>query len=133
MPADVIPESHRDLLDAKGIAHLASLGPDGEPQSHPVWYDFLDGRLLISTTKSRQKYRNVSRDPRVSVSITDPDDPYRYLEIRGRVESIDDDPEKKFIDSLAQKYLGEDEYPQKQPDADRVVFKIDAEHTATMG
>ena len=133
MPADVIPESHRDLLDAKGIAHLASLGPEGEPQSHPVWYDFLDGRLVISTTKDRQKYRNVTRDPRVSVTITDPENPYRYLEIRGRVDAIDDDPEKKFIDTLAQKYLDQDEYPDKQPDAERVNIAIDAEHCATMG
>ena len=133
MPADVIPESHRDLLDKKGFAHLASIGPDGEPQSHPVWYDVNGGRLLISTTKSRQKYRNITRDPRVSASITDPDDPYRYLEIRGRVVSIDEDPEKKFIDALAQKYMGEDEYPNKQPDAERVTIAIDPEHCATMG
>lgn len=133
MPADVFPESHRDLLDAKGFAHLASLGPEGEPQSHPVWYDFHDGQLRISTTKDRQKYRNVTRDPRVAVTITDPDDPYRYLELRGRVESIDDDPEKEFIDALAQKYLGEDEYPNKQPDAERVTIAIDAERCATMG
>ena len=133
MPADVIPESHRDLLNAKGIAHLASLGPEGEPQSHPVWYDFLDGRLVISTTKDRQKYRNVERDPRVSATITDPENPYRYLEIRGRVVDIEDDPEKKFIDSLAQKYLGQDEYPDKQPGAERVNIAIDAEHCATMG
>lgn len=95
MPADVIPASHRDLLDEKGIAHVASLGPRGEPQSHPVWYDF--------------------------------------LEIRGRVTAIEDDPEKKLVDTLAQKYLGEAEYPYKQPDAERVNIWIDAEHCVTMG
>ncbi len=133
MPADVIPESHRDILDETGIAHLGSLGPDGEPQSHPVWYDFQDGQLRISTTKDRQKYRNVTRDPRVSASITDPDDPYRYLEIRGTVASIEDDPDKKFIDFLAGRYLGEDEYPNKLPDAERVIISIEPEHAATMG
>lgn len=133
MPADVIPESHRDILDATGFAHLASLGPEGEPQSHPVWYDFLDGKLRISTTKQRQKYRNVRRDARVAVTITDPEDPYRYLEIRGEVADIEDDPEKKFIDHLAGRYLGEDEYPNKQPDADRVTISIDPQRTATMG
>lgn len=133
MPAHVIPESHRDLLDETGFAHLASLGPDGEPQSHPVWYDFHDGKLRISTTKQRQKYRNVTRDPRVAASITDPDDPYRYLEIRGEVVDVEDDPEKKFIDFLANRYLGEDEYPDKQPDADRVTIWIDPQHAATMG
>lgn len=133
MPVANIPDSHRDLLDAPGIAHLASLGPDGEPQSHPVWYDFQDGQLRISTTKGRQKYRNVARDGRVSASITDPENAYRYLEIRGTVASIEDDPEKRFIDLLAQRYLDEDEYPQKQPDAERVIISIEPEHTATMG
>lgn len=133
MPADVIPDSHRDLLDKKGFAHLATLGPDGEPQSHPVWYAFQDDRLVVSTTKDRQKYRNVTRDPRVSVSITDPDNPYRYLEIRGRVEDIEDDPDKAFIDELAQKYLDKDEYPDKQPDLERVNIAIEPEHCATMG
>lgn len=133
MPADVIPESHRDILDEPGFAHLASLGPQGEPQSHPVWYDFQDGKLRISTTKQRQKYRNVVRDPRVAATIADPENPYRYLEIRGRVVEIEDDPEKKFIDFLASRYLGEDEYPNKQPDADRVTIWIEPERTATMG
>lgn len=133
MPADVIPQSHRDILDEPGFAHLASLGPEGEPQSHPVWYEFRDGELKISTTKQRQKYRNVRRDPRVAVTITDPDDPYRYLEIRGEVTDIEDDPEKEFIDALADRYLGADEYPNKQPDAERVTISIDPQHTATMG
>lgn len=131
--AGVIPDSHRDILDKVGFAHLATIGPDGEPQSHPVWYDVEGDRLKLSTTRDRQKYRNLRRDDRVAVSIIDPENPYRYLEIRGRVDAIDDDPEKKFIDSLAQKYLGEDEYPQKQPDAERVIIAIDAEHSATMG
>lgn len=129
----VIPETHADILKKKGIAHLASLGPDGEPQSHPVWYDHRDGELLISTTKSRQKYRNVRRDPRVAVSITDPDNPYRYLEVRGEVTEIEDDESKQFIDDLAAKYLDADEYPDKQEDAERVVIHITPEHAATMG
>lgn len=133
MPADVIPESHRDLLDAKGFAHLASLGPDGEPQSHPVWYAFQDGRLVVSTTKDRQKFRNIERDPRVSATITDPENPYRYLEIRGRVDGIEDDPDKAFIDALAKKYLDADEYPNKVADAERVNLAIEPEHCATMG
>lgn len=133
MPADIIPETHRDLLDATSFAHLASIGPDGEPQSHPVWYGFEDGRLMISTTTDRQKYRNVRREPRVSASILDPDDPYRYLEIRGRVVETREDPEKKYIDHLAEKYLGDDEYPNKRDQLDRVTLVIEPEHAATMG
>lgn len=133
MAADVIPESHADLLEKRGFAHLASLGPDGEPQSHPVWYFWENDELLISTTKERQKYENVQREARVAVSILDPDNPYRYLEIRGRVAEVEEDPQKEFIDRLAQKYLGEDEYPHKQPQAERVIIHIEPDHTNTMG
>ncbi len=131
MPSAPIPDSHADLLHKRGFAHLASIGPDGEPQSHPVWYDWQDGRLLVSTTTNRQKFKNVSRDARVSASIQDPDDPYRYLEIRGTA-SVESDPDKAFIDALARKYLGADEYPHKQPDLERVILSIEPEHTATM-
>lgn len=133
MPDDVIPDTHRDLLEQAGFLHLATLGPDGEPQSHPVWYDWQDGRLLFSTTTARQKYRNVRRDPRVAATILDRDDPYRYLEVRGRVTAIDDDPDKDFIDHLAGRYLDLAEYPAKDPDAQRVVISIEVEHTNVMG
>lgn len=135
MPTDAIPESHRSLLDAKGFAHLATIGPDGEPQSHPVWYDWDEdkGHLLVSTTTDRQKYRNVKKERRVAVSILDPEDPYRYLELRGQVIELEDDPAKSFIDHLAGKYMGVDEYPQKQEDSDRVILRVDPEHAASMG
>lgn len=133
MATDVIPNSHRDILEKPGFAHLASIGPDGEPQSHPIWYLWEDGVLKMSTTTDRQKYRNVQRDKRVSASITDVENPYRYLELRGHVAEVEADPDKSFIDRLAQRYLGEDEYPQKQQDAERVIFHLEPEHTATMG
>lgn len=133
MPVDVIPDSHRDLLDTAAILHLASLGPDGEPQVHPVWYDWQDGTLRLSTTRARQKLRNIERDPRVAATILDPDNDYRYLEVRGRVVAVDDDPDKKFIDFLAGKYLGRDEYPRKDPRAQRVVVSIEVEHANVMG
>ena len=130
---DLRHSSHRDLLEAKGFAHLASLGPDGEPQSHPVWYDFDGEHLLLSTTKARQKYHNVERDPRVALSILDPSDPYRHLEIRGRVTSIEDDPHYRFIDSLAQKYLNEPRYPYTEPGDERVIITVRPERANTSG
>ncbi len=130
---DIIPDTYADLLHASGFAHLASLGPDGAPQSHPVWYDWDGQDLNISTTKNRQKYRNVRRDPRVAVSILDPDNPYRYLELRGEVTHIEDDPDKAFIDRLAKKYLDRDEYPHKDPGAERVIIHIAPRHAASMG
>jgi PPOX class probable F420-dependent enzyme len=85
-----IPESHRDILEKKGYAHVATLGPHGEPESNPVWYGWDGEALKFSNTKGRQKYRNLRRNPHIAVSITDPDNPYRYLEIRGIAEIEDD-------------------------------------------
>jgi PPOX class probable F420-dependent enzyme len=126
-----IPESRRDILEKKGFAGIATIGPNGEPQTSPVWYGWDGTHLKFSTTKARQKYKNLVRNPRVSASILDPDDPYRYLEIRG-VAEIEDDPDKAFIEEMAHKYLGKD-YPWNQPDEERVVVKIRPRHATTQG
>ncbi len=123
-----IPTELKDLLDKKGFAHVATIGPSGEPHSSPVWYDFDGYRLLFSQTKDRQKYKNLRRDPRIAVSIHDPDDPYRHLEVRGEAEEIVDDEGYEFINSLAKKYLGKDEYPELQPGEERVVVKVTPHH-----
>ncbi len=119
-----IPEELRDLLDKKGFAHLATLRPDGSPQSTPMWYGFDGGTLLFSTTTGRQKYRNVTANPQVAVSILDPEDPYRYLEIRGVVTQIDDDEGNAFINSMAKKYRDLDVYPWDGPGDHRVVMRV---------
>jgi PPOX class probable F420-dependent enzyme len=126
-----IPESHRDILDKKGFAHIATTGPNGEPQSSPVWYGWDGTHLKFSNTKARQKYKNLVRNPKVSASITDPDNPYRYLEIRG-VAEIEDDPDKAFFDEMSRKYMGRD-YSWNQPGDERVIVKIRPEHTTTQG
>jgi len=133
MTTDVIPASHEDLLEAPAIGVLSSIGPDREPQAHPIWYDWDGGELRVSTTTDRQKYRNVQRDKRVTMTILDPDNPYRYLEVRGEVVETEEDPDKRFIDHLAKRYLGKDEYPDKQADAERVIIHIAPRHAATMG
>lgn len=123
-----VPESHVDILEKKGFAHVATLGPDGAPQTTPVWYQW-DGTILsFSHTTNRQKYRNIRRDPRIAISITDPDDPYRYIEIRGIVESIDDDPDHRFINTMAKKYLDENTHPWQQPEDVRVVVRVCPRH-----
>lgn len=83
----VVPESHRDLLEQPLIAHLATVRPDGIPQSNPVWFDWDGEHLKISQTKARQKMHNIDNDPHVALSVTDPENPYRYLEVRGEVGS----------------------------------------------
>lgn len=100
----VIPESHLDLLTRPLYAHLATLMPDGTPQVTPVW-TIWDGEFLrFTTTTDRQKGRNASARPHVAISINDPGQPYRYLEVRGVVERIDPDPEGVFFDVLAKRY-----------------------------
>lgn len=131
--SDVVPSTHRDILTKEGFAHLASIGPDGEPQSHPVWYEYRDGDVLVSTTEGRQKLANVRDDPRVALTIEDPGNPYRYIEIRGTVDSIDQDEDQSFIDSLAQRYLSEETYPWSQPGDERVILVITVLKTNTMG
>ena len=130
MPVE-IPESHRDLLDKKSFAHIATLGPHGEPQSTPVWCGLVGGRVVFSNTKGRQKYRNLVRDPRIALSIVDPDNPYRSLEVRGDA-SIVDDPDKAFINEMANKYIGQD-YPWSTPDEQRVIIQVTPEHVTTTG
>jgi PPOX class probable F420-dependent enzyme len=128
-----IPQAYEDLLQSTALAHVATIGPNGEPQNNPVWFDW-DGEFLkFSNTKARQKYRNVNRDPRVAFSFVDPENPYRYLEVRGVVERIDEDPDLDFINSMAKKYLGMDKYPNHQPGDERVVIVVRPRHTTQMG
>ena len=128
-----VPSSHADLLDSTALAHVATIGPDGEPQNNPVWFGTDNGNILFSQTKTRQKYKNVQREPRIALSIVDPANPYRYLEIRGVVERIDEDPNRDFINSMAKKYLDQDVYPWHQEGDERVVVVVRPEHTTSMG
>lgn len=99
-----LPESHRDLLERPLFAHLATLRPDGSPQSSVMWFAWDGQRARFSHTSTRQKYRNLLQDGRVSFHIQDPDHPYRTLEVRGRVESMDPDPQATFYQSLQRRY-----------------------------
>lgn len=129
----VIPPSHADLLEAVTVANVATIGSKGEPQVNPVWFEWDGDTVNFSQTTTRQKYKNVQRDPNVSISIVDPANPYRYLEIRGRVQVIEDDPDFAFIDRQAQRYMNVDTYPGTQPGDERVVVKVLPEHTTSMG
>ena len=133
MPTTVIPNSHADLFQKKAFAHLATLMPDGQPQVTPVWVDF-DGRfVIINTAEGRQKDKNLQRDKRVALSLIDPDNPYRYLEVRGHVAARTLEGADQHIDAMAKKYLGQDKYPFGKPGEVRVIYKVEAEHiTSTM-
>jgi PPOX class probable F420-dependent enzyme len=99
-----LPESHRDLLDRPLFAHLATLRPDGSPQSSVMWFAWDGQRVRFSHTSNRQKYRNLLKDGRVSFHVQDPENPYRTLEVRGKVVSMDPDPDAAFYRSLQKRY-----------------------------
>lgn len=128
-----VPAGYEDLLHSTALAHVATVGPNGEPQSNPVWFGWDGERLMFSQTTTRQKYRNVKREPRISLSIVDPENPYRYLEIRGEVVEIEDDPDNAFINAMSKKYMDKDPYPWHQPGDRRVVVHVEPRHTTKMG
>ena len=128
-----IPATYRDLFEKPAFANLGTLMPDGRPQVTPVWVDF-DGRyLIVNTARGRQKDKNLRRDGRVSLAISDPVNPYRYLEVRGKVAEIAEKGADEHIDKMAKKYLGKDKYPFRQPGEVRVMFKIEPEHINNVG
>jgi PPOX class probable F420-dependent enzyme len=105
MSTPTLPDSHRDLLEQPTFAHLATVRPDGSPSSNVMWFAWDGSRIRMTHTKTRQKFANLGQEPRVAISIVDPEDPYRFLEVRGRVESIvDDDATASFYTSLQARY-----------------------------
>jgi PPOX class probable F420-dependent enzyme len=129
-----IPQTHVDLLTTKpSFANLATLNVDGSPQVTPVWVDFDGTNVLINTAKGRVKARNLERQPRVAMSISDPENPYRYLGIQGRVVEMTEAGGDAHIDKMAKKYMGKDTYPFRTPQERRVIVKIAPEKVHTMG
>lgn len=130
---DAIPQKYLDLFQKRAFASLATLMPDGSPQVTPVWCDYDGKHVIVNSAKGRMKDRNMRRDPRVSLALIDPGNPYRYLEIRGRVAEITETGADAHIDKMAKKYLDKDKYPNRQPGEVRVIYKIVPEHTSSMG
>ncbi|HTT41465.1 MAG TPA: PPOX class F420-dependent oxidoreductase [Steroidobacteraceae bacterium] len=127
-----IPASHLDLFKKKAFAHLATIMADGKPQVTPVWVDY-DGRdVVINTAEGRLKDKNMQRDGRVALSITDPDNPYRYLEVRGKVIERTHEGADAHIDAMAKKYLGQDKYPFRRAGEVRVLYKVRPERSTSM-
>jgi hypothetical protein len=129
-----IPAGFLDLLtEKKAFANIATLQPDGSPQVTPVWFDYTDGVVRVNTTTGRVKGRNLSVGSRVALSILDPDNPYRYIQIRGSVSNKTTDGAVAHIDSLAKKYLDKDVYPWHNPKETRVIYEITPAAAQTMG
>src|SRR5450432_714331 len=131
--ASVIPDTHIDLFQKRAFANLATLMPDGTPQVTPVWFDWDGTHVIINSARGRQKDKNMQRNAAVALSILDPDNPYRYLEVRGKVAEITEDGADDHIDKMAKKYIGKDSYPFRRPGEVRVLYKILPSKTTQMG
>jgi PPOX class probable F420-dependent enzyme len=126
--AQPIPAEFLDLFEKKAFANLATVMPDGSPQVSPVWVMLAGEYVIINSAQGRQKDRNMRRSARVALSIQDPENPYRYILIRGRVAEVTEKDADAVIDALAKKYLGVDKYPYRRPGEVRVTYKIEPEH-----
>ncbi|WP_328645155.1 PPOX class F420-dependent oxidoreductase [Amycolatopsis sp. NBC_00348] len=123
-----LPDAVRALVDGKNFATVATLDPDGSPQTSVVWIGLDGGDLVFSATEDRRKVRNLRRDPRVGVSITDAGNPYRHTQLRGTV-TLTPDPGKTLPKTLSHKYLGEDP-PAEGGDVERVIVRLHVEKIA---
>ena len=130
----VIPENSLDLLQQKkAFANLATIMADGSPQVTPVWFDYTDGVIRVNTAKGRVKSRTLRPGAPVALAIMDPDNAYRYIQIRGRVRRAVEQGADAHIDSLAKKYLGKDKYPWSRPGETRVTYEIEPASASGMG
>lgn len=133
MSTPIIPEKWHDLFAKKSLAHLATLMPSGDPQVTPVWIDFDGTHVIFNTAVGRQKDKNLLLDGRVALSIADPDNPYRYIEVRGLVSERTTSGADAHIDKMAKKYMDKDTYPFRQAGEQRVIYRISPEHMTSMG
>ncbi len=120
-----IPEKLADIFERAAFAHLATSMSDGSPQVSPVWVELDGSHLVINSAVGRVKDRNMRANPKVALSILDPDNPYRGLTIRGRVVEITTDGAEEHVDRMAQKYINQPRYPYRAPGEVRVLYRIE--------
>jgi PPOX class probable F420-dependent enzyme len=121
-----IPPAYLDLLkvEKKAFVYLATIMPDGSPQVTPVWFNTDDEYILINSARGHIKDRNMRARPQVALCIADPGNPYRYIQIQGKIVMITEEGADRHIDALAFKYLGKDSYPYRQNGEQRVLYKV---------
>jgi len=122
-----VPEDHRDLLERPLVVSLATVRPDGGPQVNPMWFEWDGSVIRFTHTNERQKFYNIEAEPRVAIAIQDPDNPYRYLEVRGVVSDITGDPQGEFYRHLALRYDRDRGTPPRDA-AHRVIVSVTIEH-----
>jgi len=122
-----------ELLQAKNFCLVSTIRSDGSVHAAPVWVDLQDGRPVLNTAEGRAWPRNLERDPRVTLTVQNMDNPYEYLSIRGRVAERTHEGADEHIDAMAKKYLGQDTYPFRQPGEQRVIIRVDPEYVHVWG
>ena len=132
---NAIPASHTDLLQTtkRAFAQLATVNADGSPQVTPVWVDYDGTHVIVNTARGRVKTKNLEHNPRVALAISDPENPYRYLGIQGRVVEMTEQGADAHIDKMTKKYINQETYPYRRPGEVRVMVRIAPEKVHAMG
>jgi PPOX class probable F420-dependent enzyme len=132
--AAIVPDSHKDLLarEKKAFAHLSMVTKDGEPRVWPMWFDYDGEHVIVNTARGRVKDKIMKRRPTVAIAVQDVEQPYRYIQLVGKIVDETEEGAYDSICDLAFKYGGKREYP-KRPGEQRVIYKMKPERANTMG
>ena len=122
-----------ELLKAKNFCVVSTIRADGSVHAAPVWVDVQDGRPVVNTAEGRSWPENLKRDPRVTLTVQNMENPYEYLSVRGRVTERTREGADAHIDSLAMKYLGQESYPYRQPGEQRVILHVEPDYVRVNG
>jgi len=122
-----------ELLKGKNFASVSTLRTDGSVHGVPVWVDVQDGQPVLNSAEGRAWVRNLERDPRVTITVQNHENPYEYVTIRGRVAERTHEGADAHIDGMAKKYMGVDEYPMRQPGEQRVIVRVEPEYVHHWG
>jgi PPOX class probable F420-dependent enzyme len=129
----IVEDRAEELLKAKNFVVVSTLRPDGSVHAAPTWIDVQDGKPTLNTAEGRTWPRNLERDPRVTLTVQNAENPYEYVTIRGRVTERTTDGADEHIDALAKKYMGVDSYPLRKPGEQRVILRIEPDHVHVYG
>lgn len=130
---DATLAKYRDIFDKKTFCYVATVGKDGTPQVTPVWCEFDGTHIVFNTARGRVKDANLARNPTITLAAADPDNPYRYVQVKGRVAEVTEQGADPHIDKMAKKYLGQDRYPGRKPGEQRMIVKVLPQRVQGMG
>jgi PPOX class probable F420-dependent enzyme len=130
---DATLAKYRDIFDKKTFCYVATVSPSGKPQVTPVWCEFDGTHVVFNTARGRVKDKHLAKNPQISLAAGDPDNPYRYVQVQGRVTDVTEKGADDHIDKMAKKYIGADKYPGRKPGEVRMIVKVLPERVQGMG